>query len=56
VLRDRFNKTNPRKPVSLWKGIDEDLKDLITSLIKFDLAQRLTANKALEHKWFRDVK
>jgi serine/threonine protein kinase len=55
VLRDGFNKTNPQKPVSLWKGIDEDLRDLITGLTKFDPAQRLTANEALEHKWFRDV-
>jgi serine/threonine protein kinase len=39
----------------LWKGIDEDLRDLITGLTKFDPAQRLTANEALEHKWFRDV-
>lgn len=55
VLRDGFNKTNPRKPISLWKGIDEDFRDLITGLTKFDPAQRLTANEALEHRWFRDV-
>lgn len=56
VLRDGFNKTNPRKPVSLWKGIDEDFRDLITGLTKFDPEQRLTAKEALEHRWFRDVK
>jgi serine/threonine protein kinase len=55
VLRDGFNETNPRKPVSLWKGVDEDFRDLITGLTKFDPAQRLTANEALEHRWFGDV-
>jgi serine/threonine protein kinase len=55
VLRDGFNKTNPRKPISLWKGIDKDLKDLITGLTKFDPAQRLTADEALKHRWFGDV-
>ncbi|KAN0115152.1 kinase-like protein [Hyaloscypha variabilis] len=55
VLRDGFNKTNPRKPVTLWKGIDEDFRDLITGLTKFDPAQRLTANEALRHRWFEDV-
>ena len=55
VLRNGFNKTNPRKPVSLWKGIDEDFRDLISGLTKFDPAQRLTANEALEHRWFKDI-
>jgi serine/threonine protein kinase len=55
VLRDGFNKTNPQKPVTLWKGIDEDFRDLITGLTKFDPAQRLTANEALRHRWFEDV-
>ncbi len=55
VLRDGFNKTNPRKPVSLWKGLDEDFRDLITGLTKFDPSQRLSANEALEHRWFGDV-
>jgi hypothetical protein len=55
VLRDGFNQANPRKPVSLWKGIDEDFRDLITGLTKFDPAQRLTAKEALNHKWFGDI-
>ena len=44
-----------RESRSLWKGIDEDFRDLIMGPTKFDPAQRLTANEALEHRWFRDV-
>ena len=55
VLRDGFNQANPRKPVSLWNGIDEDFRDLIRGLTKFDPAQRLTAKEALNHKWFGDI-
>jgi serine/threonine protein kinase len=55
VLRGGFNKTNPRKPVSLWRGIDEDFRDLVTGLTKFDPAKRLTAKEALQHRWFGDV-
>jgi serine/threonine protein kinase len=55
MLRDGFNKTGPRKPVTLWKGIDEEFRNLITGLTKFDPAQRLTANEALRHRWFEDV-
>ncbi|KAH9224723.1 kinase-like domain-containing protein [Leptodontidium sp. 2 PMI_412] len=55
TLRDGFNKTNPRKPVSLWKGIDKDFRDLVTGLTKFDPSKRLTAKEALQHPWFGDV-
>lgn len=58
VLRDGFNKENPRKPFSLWKNyvaIDADFKDLISGLTNFDPAKRITAHEALEHKWFKDV-
>jgi serine/threonine protein kinase len=56
VLRDGFNnEANPRKPISLWKGIDEDFRDLITGLTKFDSAKRLTAKKALQHRWFEAI-
>lgn len=56
VFRDGFNETNPWKPVSRWKGVDADFRDLITGLTNFDPAQRLTANETLEHRWFGDVK
>ncbi len=54
VIRDSFNKTNPRKPFSLWKNVDADFKDLIGGLTNFDPAKRLTAHDALTHRWFRD--
>lgn len=52
VLRDGFNKNNPRKPFCLWKDIDADFKDLIGGLTNLDPRKRLSAHKALEHKWF----
>lgn len=55
VIRDGFNKTNPRKPFSLWKNVDADFKDLIGGLTNFDPAKRLTAHEALLHRWLRDV-
>ncbi len=56
ILRDGFNETNPRKPFSLWKGVDVDFKDLISGLTNFDPAKRLTAQEPLAHKWFGDVR
>lgn len=55
VVRDGFNKTNPRKPFSLWKNVDADFKNLIGGLTNFDPAKRLTALEALAHGWFKDV-
>ncbi|KAJ5105908.1 hypothetical protein NUU61_003255 [Penicillium alfredii] len=55
VLRDGFNKDNPRKPFSLWKGVDEDFKCLICAMTNFDPENRITAREALAHKWFEDV-
>lgn len=55
VIRDGFNKDNPRKPVSLWTGIDADFKDLIGGLTNFDPAKSLTAHEALAHRWFREI-
>ena len=54
VIRDGFNKTNPRKPFSLWKNVDADFKDLVGGLTNFDPAKRLTAHEALAHRWFGD--
>lgn len=55
VIRDSFNKDNPRRPMSLWKDVDEDLKHLVGGLTNFDPSKRLTAREALEHRWFKDV-
>lgn len=37
-----------------WEGASEDSKDLIRNLMQHDVDRRLTAQQALEHKWFRD--
>ena len=50
TLRDELNRANPRKHGSLWKGIDEDFRDLISGLMKFDPAKRLTAKEALQQR------
>jgi serine/threonine protein kinase len=55
VIRDGFNKDNPRRPFSLWQGVDEGFKDLICAMTNFDPRKRITARKALAHTWFEDV-
>ncbi|KAI4153093.1 MAG: hypothetical protein LQ340_002520 [Diploschistes diacapsis] len=55
VIKDGFNKINPRKPFSMWQNVDADFKDLIGGLTNFDPAKRLTAQEALAHIWFRDL-
>ena len=52
VIRDGFNKTNPRKPFYMWKNLNADLKDLLGGLTNFDSAKRLTAHEALAHARF----
>ena len=54
VLKSSFNKSNPRQPFFLWqaKNVDEDFRDLVSGLMNFDPAKRLTARKALAHRWF----
>ena len=53
VIKSGFNEHNPRKPFSLWVGVDEDFKSLIGGLMCFDPAKRLTAHEALAHRWFK---
>jgi serine/threonine protein kinase len=55
LTRDSFNKENPRKPFSLWRGVDEDFKSLICAMTNFDPSKRITASEALAHKWFEEV-
>lgn len=52
-----FNKTNARLPSGLWQGegLDEEFKDLIAGMINFDPEERLTAQQASEHTWFKGV-
>ncbi|KAI1749250.1 hypothetical protein F4782DRAFT_533699 [Xylaria castorea] len=55
ILRGGFSKENPRRPVSLWKDVDPELRNLVGGLTNFNPAKRLTAREALEHPWFKDV-
>lgn len=55
VICDEYLKGNPRKPLSHWTGIEEDFRDLLMGLTKFDPAQRITAKEALAHRWFAGV-
>ncbi|OBT84876.1 hypothetical protein VE02_05920 [Pseudogymnoascus sp. 03VT05] len=59
VVRSGFNAQNSRKPFGLWKGekpgFDQDFKNLVGGMTNFDPAMRITAHKALAHKWFSDV-
>jgi calcium/calmodulin-dependent protein kinase I len=36
---------------SYWKGVSEDAKEFILSLLRSDPASRLTAKAALKHRW-----
>lgn len=55
IIRDGFNKENPRRPFSLWKSADEDFKSLVCAMTNFDPAKRITAREALAHRWFEGV-
>lgn len=35
-----------------WQGISTDAKDLVSGLLKADISSRLTAQQALQHRWF----
>lgn len=55
VIRDGFNKENPRRPFALWEGVDPVLKDLVCRMTVFDPAKRITAHEALAHQWFEGI-
>jgi len=37
-----------------WRGISEDAKELVRTLVKMDPKDRLNAEQALNHSWIRD--
>jgi serine/threonine protein kinase len=55
VIRDSFNKENPRKPFALWRGVDDVFKGFIRAMTNIDPERRITAHEALAHKWFEGV-
>lgn len=40
----------------LWKGVSEELKDLVCGLLEKDPSRRLSAEAALEHPWFAQAR
>ncbi|KAL3495823.1 hypothetical protein BJX62DRAFT_195163 [Aspergillus germanicus] len=55
MTRDGFNQETPREPFKYWKGVDDEFKDLMCAMTRFDPARRITARRALEHRWFEAV-
>ena len=55
LVAKKFNKDNPRSPVSIWPMLEPDFKDLIVRMTKVDPRQRLIAEQALAHTWFREI-
>lgn len=40
---------------SVWKGISQQAKDFISSLLVYDPKKRPTANQAMTHAWIKDL-
>jgi serine/threonine protein kinase len=57
AVRPSFNAEYPREPFSLWQdeSIDEDFRDVIMKMANFNPEKRITAQEALEHRWFMNA-
>ncbi|GKZ22531.1 hypothetical protein AbraIFM66951_006485 [Aspergillus brasiliensis] len=55
VTLNGFDQENPARPFSLWQGVDDDFKSLICAMTNLDPRKRITARKALAHRWFDGV-
>ncbi|KAJ8113983.1 hypothetical protein OPT61_g4029 [Boeremia exigua] len=56
LSEDRFEPYIPYKPFMEWAEVeDEAFRDLVLRLMDLDPAKRITAQQALEHRWFEDV-
>lgn len=42
-------------PAARWRGISEQAKDFVSSLLRVDVSKRLDAAAALAHPWLADV-
>ena len=42
--------------VELWQSVSEEAKDLVNKLLEKDPITRLSAQDALNHPWFDDLK
>ncbi|EFR02289.1 CMGC/CDK protein kinase [Nannizzia gypsea CBS 118893] len=52
---DEFTSENPRKPFSMWEGVEEPFRDIISKMTSLDPTRRITAKDALEHPWFCNI-
>ncbi|KAM7185878.1 serine/threonine protein kinase [Rhypophila sp. PSN 637] len=55
TLAGDFDAERPRKPFAMWEYVDSELRDLVIQMTNLDPGRRITARKALEHPWFRQV-
>ena len=56
VIAEGFSKEHPRAPFALWQDIDPEFKDLVGKMTNIDPKRRITADEALSHQWFADVR
>jgi serine/threonine protein kinase len=50
VKQGKFSFNDP-----VWKGISEDCKNFISSLLTLDQNKRPTASEALQHNWIKQA-
>lgn len=51
---EEVNAGDPRKPFTGWVYVDKSFRDLVAQMTNLDPKKRITARKALEHRWFQD--
>lgn len=54
-LAGEFGDANPRRPLSMRRGLDTKFQDLIVKMTNLDPKRRITAREALQHPWFQDA-
>ncbi|RMD42378.1 hypothetical protein DV735_g2739, partial [Chaetothyriales sp. CBS 134920] len=50
IIAEGFGEDFPRRPFSLWRGVDPDFKDLVGKMTNIDPRRRITAHEALGHR------
>jgi len=54
--KSTFPKWKPQELSRVIAGLDEDARELITSMLVYDPPSRISAKNAVSHRYFRDVK
>ncbi len=55
AILEGFGDDKPLQPLSLWKILDPEFKDLVCKMTTLDPKRRITADEALAHPCFADV-